>query len=69
MTLSQRAKLLAIMALFVLPIIASTLVYWFFRPTATSNYGELLPPSPITEARFLRPGGTCRQSDGEQWDS
>jgi cytochrome oxidase Cu insertion factor (SCO1/SenC/PrrC family) len=52
-----RAKLLAIMALFALPVIASTLAYWFFRPDSYGNYGELLPPAPITEARFQRPDG------------
>jgi cytochrome oxidase Cu insertion factor (SCO1/SenC/PrrC family) len=56
---SPRTKLVAIMALFVLPIVASTLTYWFFRPTATGNYGELLAPEPITEARFQRPDGAA----------
>lgn len=53
-----RLKLLAIMALFALPIIASTVTYLYFRPEATGNYGELLaPPQPITTGRFLRVGG------------
>ncbi|HEX4943068.1 MAG TPA: SCO family protein [Usitatibacteraceae bacterium] len=53
-----RLKLVAIMALFALPIVASTVAYRFFRPEATANYGELLvPPAPITTAQFLRAGG------------
>lgn len=57
---SPRLKLLAIVALFALPVIASTLAYHFFRPDATANYGELLvPPAQITTAQFLRvEGGT-----------
>lgn len=55
---SSRLKLLAIMALFLLPIVASTIAYYFFRPATTANYGELLlPPAPITHAKFLRSGG------------
>ncbi len=42
---SPRAKLLAIMALFALPIVASTLAYHFFRPDKTTNYGELIAPT------------------------
>ena len=53
-----RLKLVAIMALFALPVVASSLAYLFFRPETTGNYGELLlPPASITTARFLRPGG------------
>jgi cytochrome oxidase Cu insertion factor (SCO1/SenC/PrrC family) len=59
MILGPRAKLLAIMALFALPIVASTLVYWLYRPEVSSNYGELLPPAPITTGRFLRSDGAA----------
>lgn len=53
-----RLKLLLIMALFALPIVASTIAYHFFRPDATANYGELLvPPTQITTARFGRAQG------------
>jgi cytochrome oxidase Cu insertion factor (SCO1/SenC/PrrC family) len=53
-----RLKLLAIMALFAAPIVGSTLVYHFFRPTTTASYGELIsPPSAITTAQFPRLGG------------
>jgi cytochrome oxidase Cu insertion factor (SCO1/SenC/PrrC family) len=54
----SRLKLLAIMALFAAPIVASTVAYHFFRPEATANYGELLlPPSAITTAPYERVGG------------
>lgn len=53
-----RAKLLAIMALFALPIVASTVAYHFYRPEGTTNHGELLaPPVAITAATLLRPDG------------
>lgn len=55
---SARLKLLAIMGLFALPIVASTVAYHFFRPDSTANYGELLvPPATITTAQFLRAEG------------
>jgi len=54
----SRLKLLALMALFALPIVASTLAYHFFRPAGTVNYGELItPPAAITTAQFPRLGG------------
>lgn len=53
-----RLKLLAIMALFAAPIVASWLAYHFLRPTAGANYGSLLtPPVTITTTEFLRAGG------------
>jgi len=53
-----RLKLLAIMALFAAPIVASTVTYHFFRPESTANYGQLItPPAAITTARFLGAGG------------
>jgi cytochrome oxidase Cu insertion factor (SCO1/SenC/PrrC family) len=55
---NARLKLLAIMALFALPIVASLIAYYFVRPEATANYGELLvPPAQITTAQFLGAGG------------
>jgi len=53
-----RLMLLAIMALFLAPIVASWLAYQFLRPAATANYGLLLtPPALITATPFLRAGG------------
>jgi hypothetical protein len=53
-----RAQLLLIGALFMLPIAASVVTYKFFRPDATANRGELLlPPAPVGDRVFERPGG------------
>jgi cytochrome oxidase Cu insertion factor (SCO1/SenC/PrrC family) len=58
MNRSPRLKLLAIMAFFAAPIVASWLAFHFLRPEATANYGALItPPVPITTAPFLRAGG------------
>jgi len=58
MTWGSRTKLVAIMALFALPIVASTVVYLWFPPSSSAAYGELLhPPAPVTTAAFLRVGG------------
>lgn len=54
-----RVQLLAIVALFALPIVASYLVHMFHRPEATGNYGELLlPPAQVSGVDFARPGGS-----------
>lgn len=59
MKLGPRAKLLALVALFVLPILASVLAYNFLDVKPTANYGELIvPPAPIPAQRFTRPDGT-----------
>lgn len=51
-------ELLGIIAIFVLPIAASTIVYFHLRPDSSANYGELLvPPAPVTTGQFLRTGG------------
>ncbi len=58
MMASPRAKLLAIMALFAAPVVASFLAYHFLRPAPTANYGELLlPPATVSGAEFERVGG------------
>ena len=60
MKLSPRAKLLAIVALFALPIVASFTAYRFFRPAATANYGELLlPPQALPDHNFTLRDGTA----------
>ena len=46
MKLSPRAKLVAIGAAFLVPIVASTLAYVFLNPSPTANYGELVKPVP-----------------------
>ncbi len=57
MPFSPRTKLLALFALFASPIAASLLAYHFLAPGRTSNYGELLPPRPVTEQVLGREGG------------
>lgn len=53
-----RAKLVAIVALFALPIAASFLAYHLYRPEGTASYGELLlPPAEVTTSSFIRTGG------------
>lgn len=70
MKIGPRAKLLALAALFLAPILASLAVYHFFRPEATANYGELLlPPATITGHGFGRADGTTFRFDEmrERW--
>ena len=58
MTLSPRAKLVLLGAIFFLPIAASVIAYTLVRPKATANYGELLqPPPPADPQPFLRAPG------------
>ena len=55
---SPRAKLLAIMALFALPIVASTLAYHFFPPEKSTNYGDFVtPPAALPAAPLGRQSG------------
>lgn len=55
---SPRAKLLAIMALFALPIVASLVAFHFFPPEKTTNYGEfVVPPVPFPSAPLGRQSG------------
>lgn len=52
MKLGPRAKLLLIAALFLLPIMASFLVYRFGSVQPTANYGELIAPVTVTSQPF-----------------
>jgi cytochrome oxidase Cu insertion factor (SCO1/SenC/PrrC family) len=69
MTLSPRVKLLLIFALFALPMVASFTVYNLFPPDKSSNYGELLPPTPAATHGFTAlEGGEVRLADlGGKW--
>ena len=49
----SRAKLLLLIAFLALPVVAATLVYRFWPPASTSNYGELLPPEPLPDVELL----------------
>jgi hypothetical protein len=42
--MSQRTKFLLLLSLFLLPTIASFIVFYLFPPKRTTNYGELLSP-------------------------
>ena len=54
-----RAKLLALIGLFLLPIVASTVAYNFLDLKPTANYGELImPPATVPAQRFTKPDGT-----------
>jgi hypothetical protein len=57
MKVSPRAQLLLLFALFLVPIAASLTMYFFFPPSATGNYGELLLPPKVLSAEFRRPYG------------
>ena len=46
MTFGPRAKLLALVALFLAPIGASLYAYYVVHPGPNANYGELIPPHP-----------------------
>jgi cytochrome oxidase Cu insertion factor (SCO1/SenC/PrrC family) len=55
---SSRLKLLAIVGLFALPIVASTVAFHFFRPERTTNYGEFVTPTvPFPAAPLGRQSG------------
>ena len=55
MKVAPRIKLLLLVAIFVLPIVASVFVYNFARPRPTANYGELVqPPRPVDPQPYVR---------------
>lgn len=47
---SAKLTLALLILVTVLPVSASYLAYWFWRPQHTVNYGELLPPAPLPQA-------------------
>lgn len=48
---SAKLTLTALIVVCTLPVVASYLTYYFWQPTETVNYGELLPPHVLPEAR------------------
>jgi len=57
MTLTPRAKLVLLASFFLLPIVASMLVYKYGHVEPSANYGELLPPKPMPGTVLVRPDG------------
>lgn len=47
MQLTSRGKLLFLMGVFVVPVLLAYLAYFGLRPSGRSNYGELLPVTPL----------------------
>lgn len=47
MQLTPRGKFLLLVGLFVLPVVAAYLAYYGWRPSGHSNYGELIPVTPL----------------------
>lgn len=48
---SSAKRTLVILALVcTLPVVASYLTYYFWQPSDTVNYGELIPPTPLPQA-------------------
>jgi cytochrome oxidase Cu insertion factor (SCO1/SenC/PrrC family) len=54
----SRTALWLLVAICAAPMIASYIAYYFWRPSAHVNYGELLPPHPLPDARAALIDGT-----------
>jgi cytochrome oxidase Cu insertion factor (SCO1/SenC/PrrC family) len=53
--MSPRTKFVLIFLLFSIPFVASTIVFIFWKPTVTSNYGQLITPIvALPETNFFR---------------
>lgn len=50
-------KLLLLLAVFAAPALAAWLTYAWWQPSRLGNYGELLPPQPLTLPALLDPAG------------
>lgn len=53
--MSSKTKFVLLLAVFLVPTMASFIVFYFFPPNKTSNYGQLLQPIvtlPIAEAKL-----------------
>ena len=66
--MSPRMKLLLMMGLFALPTLASFAAFYWFPPTKTSNYGELISPVINLPALPLSvlDGADAKRGEGEQ---
>jgi cytochrome oxidase Cu insertion factor (SCO1/SenC/PrrC family) len=54
----RRVVLLLVAIVAVLPLAAAYGLYFFWRPSAFTNYGELLPPVSVADAVASQPDGT-----------
>ena len=59
--LDRRVILLLVAAVAVLPLAAAYGLYFFWRPSTFTNYGELLPPTSLADA-------VASQADGTRYD-
>lgn len=57
MKLNSRQTLTLIALLCILPVVASYLAFYVFPPEKTVNYGQLLPPTPVAQAKLSGPDG------------
>lgn len=56
--MTPKAKLAALLALFIVPTIASFVVFYFFPPGKTNNYGTLITPVvALPQEKFVRLDG------------
>ena len=56
-TAKSNLTLWLILAVCLLPIVASTALYFLWKPTRFVNHGELLDPVPLADAEFSLVGG------------
>lgn len=50
--------LLTVFAIFAAPLVAAIIVFNFWRPTKTTNYGEFLPPTPLPKLALRAADGS-----------
>lgn len=48
MKLNSRGKFLLLVGVFVVPMVAAWMAYFGWRPAAHNNYGDLIPPAPLS---------------------
>jgi cytochrome oxidase Cu insertion factor (SCO1/SenC/PrrC family) len=59
MQLSSRSKFLLLIGIFVLPVIAAYVSYFGWRPSGHTNYGELIPATPLQQTAGAAHDGTA----------
>ncbi|MDE3020451.1 MAG: hypothetical protein KGI54_01175 [Pseudomonadota bacterium] len=58
-----RLKALLIASIFLVPLVAAYVVFYWFRPHSFDNHGELLPPKPLQNASAKLENGTSFSVD------